>query len=183
MLISIHALRWAAVAVAVACATVLSSTAAMAAVPRSNGLQGTPRCLTSHLRVALRYGGAAAGANYYQLRFTNRSQVTCHLSGYPGVAGVNRHGKQLGSEAARLTAFRVRLVVLRPGGTAHAVLGITDVIDLPSQGCRRTTAAGLRVFPPHAFQPTFLRFRFAACSRRGPVYLHVTAIRPGTRLP
>jgi hypothetical protein len=41
------------------------------------------------------------------------------------------------------------------------------------------TAAGLRVFPPNASRPRFVRLSFAACSRRGPRYLHVSAVRRG----
>ncbi len=179
MPISVHAVRRAAVAVAVVCATALSSTAAVAAVHRDSGLLGTPRCLTAQLRISLGRGSGTAGAVVYPLRFTNLGRGPCHLGGYPGVAGVNRRGMQLGSAAGRNTIYRPRLVVLRPGGTAHAVLTITEAGNFPSRVCRMRTAAGLKVFPPNAFRARFVRLSFAACSRSGPRYLHVSAVRLG----
>jgi hypothetical protein len=179
MPISVHAVRRVAVAVAVTCATVLSSTAALAAVHRDSGLLGTPRCLTAQLRISLGPGNGTAGSVVYPLRFTNLGRATCHLGGYPGVAGVNRRGQQLGSAADRAPVYRPRLVTLRPGATVHAMLAITEAGNFPSRVCRVRPAAGLRVLPPNAFRSKFVRLSFAACSRKGPRYLHVSAVRAG----
>jgi Domain of unknown function (DUF4232) len=123
------------VAVPVTCATVLSSTAAAAAVHLDSGPPpGTPRCVTAQLRVSLGPGSGTAGAVVYPLRFTNRGRTACHLFGYPGVAAVSHRGRQLGSAAGRNTIFRPRLVVLRPRRTAHAWLTITEAGNFPP-GC------------------------------------------------
>ena len=118
----------------------------------------------------------------YPLRFTNLTRVTCHLNGYPGVAAVGRHGHQLGSPASRDTLFRPRFVTLRRGATAHADLTIEEAGNFPSRACRMRTAVGLRVYPPASRGAAFVRLTFAACSRRGPSYLHVTAVHRGARL-
>jgi hypothetical protein len=41
------------------------------------------------------------------------------------------------------------------------------------------TAAGLRVYPPNQTRARLVPFPFGACSRAGPIYLHVTAAKPG----
>ncbi|MFI5063213.1 MAG: DUF4232 domain-containing protein [Streptosporangiales bacterium] len=179
MSISAHAVRRAVVAVAASGAAVLSMTAASAAAHHERGLAGTPICSVARLRVSVGQGSGTAGAVVYPLRFTNLTRVTCHLNGYPGVAAVGRHGHQLGSPASRDTLFRPRFVTLRRGATAHADLTIEEAGNFPSRACRVRTAVGLRVYPPASRGAAFVRLTFAACSRRGPSYLHVTAVHRG----
>jgi Domain of unknown function (DUF4232) len=179
MPISLHAVRRGMVAVAASCAAVLSMTAASAAVHHSAGFGGTPPCMASRLRLSLGQGSGAAGSVTYPLRFTNVRLGACHLFGYPGVSAVGRRGKQLGSPAGRNTLYRRGFVTLRRGQTAHVLLTITVVQNFPSRICRVVTAAGLRVYPPARRLAGFLPFRFSACSRSGPVYLRVTAVRAG----
>lgn len=105
------------------------------------------------------------------------------MFGYPGVAAIGRRGQRLGSPAGRDTSLRPRLVILRRGGTAHALLTITEAGNFPARQCRVRTAVALRVVPPTGAHPAFIPLRFAACSRKGPIYLHIRVVRPGVGIP
>ncbi len=155
-----------AAALACALALPLSATAA------------PPGCATSGLVVWLQTppGSGTAGAFYYDLKFTNLSGHACRLQGYPGVSGVDLHGRRLGSPASRNGAHPARAVTLRNGATAVAVLRITDVGNYPGSICRRVAAAGLRVYPPNQTSAKLVPFPFGACSRRGPGYLSVEPV-------
>jgi hypothetical protein len=144
----------------------------------------TARCHTSQLRIWRGDpGDGAAGSVYYQLEFTNVSSSTCSLDGYPGVAAVGSGGHQLGSAAGRDRMFAPAMVKLGPGATAHAVLRIIDVDNLPKSTCEPTTAAALRIYPPNATRAATLPFRFRACAKSGPAYLLVRTVRPRVGVP
>jgi Protein of unknown function (DUF4232) len=85
--------------------------------------------------------------------------------------------------AGRDTAFRPRLVILRRGETAHALLTITEAGNFPARQCRVRTAVALRVIPRSGAHPAFVPLSFPACSRKGPIYLHIRVVRPGVGIP
>jgi hypothetical protein len=134
----------------------------------------TPRLV---VWLATNDGGAAAGSVFYNLNFTNLSGHPCTLAGYPGVSAVDLGRRPLGSAAGRNPHQPSRVVTLRPGDTASAVLQISQAANFPSGACHRVTAAGLRVYPPDAFKSKIVPIPFPACSRTGPVYLHVERVR------
>ena len=70
-----------------------------------------------------------------------------------------------------------RVVTLRTGDTATAVLQISQAANFPPAACHLVTAAGLRVYPPGAFTSKIVPIPFPACSRSGPVYLQVQRVR------
>lgn len=149
---------------------------AVAAVPPAGA--ATPRCQTSGLVIWLdTQGNGTAGTIFYTLNFTNLSGKTCTLHGFPGVSAVNLSGAQLGRGANWTPGQTVRTITLNAGQTANATVGIVDTGALPN--CRRTTAAGLRVFPPNQTASKVIPFPFPACGGSGgPVFLH---LRPVTR--
>jgi hypothetical protein len=182
MLFSVSSVRRAAVVLAVGCATALTATAASAApAGPAHSARPTviPTCARANLRFHLSQGSGGAGTFTYLLRFTNTSHRTCYLFGFPGVAAVNRHGRQLGSPAAWPSGAPLRVVTLRRGWTAHAVLAIANASFFPHRLCRPAQARGLRVIPPSRVAPGFARLRFLACSRPGTTYLRVQRIQPG----
>jgi len=138
-----------------------------------------PRCATSRVVVwiAANEGGGAAGSIFYSLNFTNLSGRACTLAGYPGVSAVDLRGRRLGSAAGRNPQAPFRVVTLRAGDTASAVLQISQAANFPPAACRPVTAAGLRVFPPGAFGSKVVPIPFSACSRSGPLFLHVERVR------
>jgi len=183
-----HLVRRGLAATAIIGAAILLPTIALA----SSGSAGAAsvaataqRCHTSELTVWLGTpGNGAAGSVYYDLELSNTSNSTCTLFGFPGVSADNG-GKQLGSAAGRSHSRPSTLVTLRPGGTSHVILQIADVGVYPQSACAPVTARFLRVYPPGAFASINMPFQgsFRACSRSGPVYLHVSPVIAGTGIP
>lgn len=143
----------------------------------------TPRCSSSALAVwlGLGEGGATAGSTYYPLELSNISTHSCRLKGFPGVSAWNGH--QLGRPAQRANAIPPHTVTLARGATAHVLLRITDVGNLPAASCSPTTATELKVFPPDERAAKFVPFSFQACSKAGPGFLSVRAVEPGVGIP
>ena len=74
-------------------------------------------------------------------------------------------------------------MTLPPGATAHAIVQITNVSVFAPATCQPVTARTLRVYPPGAFAAVRIPFAVAACSKTGPVYLHVSPVIRGTGIP
>jgi hypothetical protein len=185
-----HRMRRGIAATAIASVGILLPTVALAS-SGSGGAASAPkaatahRCYASDLTVWLGSpGDGAAGSIYYDVELSNTSAGTCTLYGFPGVSA-NNGGRQLGSAAGREHSRPSTLVTLRPGGTSHVLLQITDVGVYTSAACKPVSAEFLRVYAPGAYSSINMPFpgSFRACSRRGPVYLHVTAVIPGTGIP
>lgn len=122
-------------------------------------------------------GGGTAGTIFYPLEFSNTGRRTCALFGFPGVSAV-KNGHQVGGAALRNGSKH--LAVLRPGQTAHAVLGIVEAGNIPS--CNMVQGANLKVFAPNQQAPTVIpSFTFTACANR--TVLRIGSVRPGTGIP
>jgi Protein of unknown function (DUF4232) len=128
-------------------------------------------------------GDAKAGSTWYMVEISNTSGATCTLYGFPGVSAVGASGRQLGSPAARTDGWTELPLTLRPYDTVHFVLGIIDTANYPAATCRPAAAYGLRVYAPGAYSSRIVPFRFAACSRRGPAFLQISATLGGTGIP
>ena len=164
----------------------------------SYGLSGRA-CPTSGLEAWLGLGAASAAAAarpgsagppgaypgheiYYTLEFTNVSDRTCSLFGYPEVSAYQDSpvaGGPIGGAAIRDTSIRPKPVMLEPGATAHSVLRVTAAAA--PAGCAEVTAAELRITLPRQARPSFVPAHIPVCSQRGHVSLSVQAIqaRPG----
>jgi hypothetical protein len=137
-------------------------------------------CATSGLVIWLdTEGNGALGSIYYKLELTNLSGHTCTLHGFPGVSAVSLGGGQLGRAASRESTGKLKTVTLPNRATATALLRIVAAGNFPSSVCGQTMAAGLRVFPPGQTTSKVVPFPFEACSRSGPAYLSVRALRKG----
>src|ERR1700722_14051756 len=175
--------------VAIAAAAVAGlaiSTAAYAAT--SSGTAATsaasiPRCTASDLGVwlAVDQGNGTAGTSYYPLEFTNLSHHTCYLYGYPGVSARDRNGHQLGSPADWGSLRGARIVNLRPGATAHTLLGNHDVLSNPEPASHKDkSVVGPGVNPPGQRSAPHAAFSFPVCSHRGLIYMSIfEPIKPG----
>ena len=167
----------------------------------SYGLSGRV-CPTSGLEAWLGLGaasavGGAGGANpgnagppgaypghetYYTLEFTNVSNRTCSLFGYPEVSAYRDSpvaGGPIGGTAIRDTSVRPKPVMLEPGATAHTVLRVAG--DTEPAGCAEVTAEELRITLPRQARPSLVPAHIPVCSQRGHASLSVQAIqaRPG----
>ncbi len=171
-------------AAAIACVTALATAAVLTATTFPLAPAGaaaaasTPSCTTAGLAVWLdTQGNGAAGSIFYNLELTNMSGHACTLSGYPQVFAINLGGYQIGRAASRNSSPRPRVVTLARGATATVMLQILEVGNFPGSICRPVTAAGLRVYPPNQTASKVIPFPLGACSRTGPVYLSVQAVR------
>jgi hypothetical protein len=159
-----------------------ASGAALASDTARVSSAAAPACQAAQLGVwiALAQANGAAGTIYYPLNFTNVSEHTCTLHGFPGVSAIARNGHQLGSPAGWDTKVAAHTVVLAPGATAHTILRYSDVEVSTAPGCDPVnTAVVLRVYPPDQYDATIAAFDLQVCSHAGPVYLHVEPILPG----
>ena len=131
--------------------------------------------------------GAYPGhVTYYTLEFTNVSNRTCSLFGYPEVSAFRDSpaaggpiGGRIGGTAIRDTSVRPKPVMLEPRATAHAVLRVAG--DTEPAGCAAVTAEELRITLPRQARPSFVATHIPVCSQRGHATLSVQAIqaRPG----
>ena len=152
---------------------------ALAAVVAAPSHAANPACSSRALDVRLNTqgSGTAAGSSYYKLEFTNRSAHACTLRGYPGVSAIAANGRQLGSAGGRNPAHATRTVTLAHGGSAVAVLQITDAHNFPPASCRLVTAAGIRVYAPGTTQGKTVPFPFPTCAKAGSVTLHTESVQ------
>jgi len=183
----LHALRQrkfqALAATAIAAGAVAAVVPAVAA-SASPTAAATPRCGNSAVRAWLGVpGDGAAGSTYYQLELSNISGHACTLYGYPGVSAIGPGGVQLGSAAGRSAGDPERVVTLAKGATAHVLLQVTDTGVYSKSACEPKSAVGLKVYPPNDTAAQTVPFTFSACSKKGPVYLHVRVTVAGTGIP
>jgi Protein of unknown function (DUF4232) len=119
-----------------------------------------PRCTYAHLRIHPGKTGAATGHEGFPIHFKNTGKTTCTLHGYPGVAGLNKHGKQVEQAKRTKNGFLggvkpghpIPTVVLKPGHVAAALLEGTDNPVGPQKRCREFHA--ILVTPPNAKKST-----------------------------
>jgi hypothetical protein len=171
--------RFRRAAVAAAAALALAGGAAWAASSASASTFPIGQCGPGNLAVWVNADGAdhTAGTTFYHLEYTNVSNVTCFLWGYPGVLATTLGGKQLGAAAAHNDPVTEKNVYLVAGATAHSVLGYVDAaVD---SSCKPTTAAYLKVYVPGAFGPNRAFFPLPVCTTLKPVDLTVRRFQAG----
>jgi Protein of unknown function (DUF4232) len=182
-----HHVRRLAVAAAIASTAIVIPAVALAASGSSAAQPASAtasRCLTADLTDWLGVPGSqTAGSTYYELEISNISHRTCTLYGFPGVSAV-RNARQLeGSPAGRVGGHAEDLLTLVPGSTVHVILQIADVYNFAPSACHPVQAFGLRVYAPGAYSWRLVGLTFEACSKRGPVFLHVSTTIAGTGIP
>lgn len=94
-----------------------------------------PLCTNSQVAVSDGGGGAGLGHENQIILFTNQSNDSCTLSGYPGIAALNSSGQEVVQAERSLSGYLGGLwnnattppsVTLQPGGTASAIVEGTD---------------------------------------------------------
>lgn len=113
-------------------------------------------CATADLDIGLQMDGGAAGSVIYDLTFTNTSDTTCTLHGFPEVSYVRGNaGVQVGAPAAKDGKIG-KTVTLAPGDTARAMLQQVDVYNFDADTCHPVKVRGLRVYPPGQDKAAFV---------------------------
>jgi Protein of unknown function (DUF4232) len=170
-----------------AASTAAASPPAAASTAAATSAQGTPAaapagiapCPTRSLGAKVGVSQGTAGSTYVVLDFTNISNVTCTLYGYPGVSlAGGTPVTQIGAAAAESHATARVLVTLAPGGIANAVLQIVHAGNYPASRCGPATATSLQIYPPNQTTPIYLSYSSPACSKPVQI-LTVSVVRAG----
>jgi Protein of unknown function (DUF4232) len=137
-------------------------------------------CPTRSLGLKPGLSQGAAGSVYQVLDFTNISNVTCTLYGYPGVSLAGGSPvAQVGLAASEDPTTPRKLVTLAPGQVANALLRIVDALNFPASKCGPVKTQWIQVYPPNQTTPVFLGYKTTACSK--PVrILSVSVVQPGS---
>ena len=141
---------------------------------------GPAPCPTSSLGLKPGLSQGAAGSVYQVLDFTNISNVTCTLYGYPGVSlAGGQPVTQVGSAAGEDPTTPRKLVTLAPGQVANALLRIVDALNFPASKCGPVKTQWLQVYPPNQTTPIYLAYKTTACSKPVKI-LTVSVVQPGS---
>jgi hypothetical protein len=122
-------------------------------------------------------GGGAAGSAYYRIELTNLSTATCSISGYPKVNAVDLKGARIGAFASHEAGQKATKVTLAPGQGATATLRIVDALNFPSEKCKVTKAAGLRIGIPGGSGNKIAPLAFETCVRSATKTLSVAPVQ------
>jgi Protein of unknown function (DUF4232) len=137
-------------------------------------------CPTRSLGLKPGLSQGAAGSVYQVLDFTNISNVTCTLYGYPGVSLAGGSPvAQVGLAASEDATTPRKLVTLAPGQVANALLRIVDALNFPASKCGPVKTQWIQVYPPNQTTPIYLAYKTTGCSK--PVrILSVTVVQAGS---
>jgi hypothetical protein len=139
-----------------------------------------PPCPTRSLGLKLGLSQGAAGSTFQVIDFTNLSNVTCTLYGYPGVSlAGGKPVTQIGLAAAESHATARKLVTLSPGAVANAVVQIAHAVNFPAAKCGLVTADYLQIYPPNQTTPGYLRYTSQTCAKKVQV-LTISVVQPGS---
>ena len=139
-----------------------------------------PACATRSLSLKLGLGQGAAGSTFQVIDFTNISNATCTLYGYPGVSlAGGKPVKQIGLAAAESHTTARKLVTLAPGAVANAVLQIVHAVNFPAAKCGLVTADYLQIYPPNQTTPAYLHYTSQTCAKPVQI-LTVSVVQAGS---
>ena len=152
-----------------------------AASPASQAAQNGPApCPTRSLKLKLGVAQGTAGSVYTVIDFTNISNVTCTLYGYPGVSLASGPPvTQIGKSAMEDPTTPRQLVTLQPNTTGNALLRIVDAGNYPASRCHPVNSRYLQIYPPNQTTPVYLRYKTQGCAK--PVnLLTIDVVKPGS---
>lgn len=158
-----------------------SATPATSAPATTSAVAGPAHCPTRYLGVKAGLSQGTAGSIYQVIDFTNISNVSCTLYGYPGIsfASTGSSGGQIGLSAKENPTPPRELVTLAPGATANALLRIVDAGNFPPAKCGMVTAHWLVIYPPNQTTPVYLKYSSPTCSKQVQI-LTVNVVQPGS---
>jgi hypothetical protein len=157
-----------------------AGSASNAAVNPSGAAGGPPACASSDLKASVGVAQGAAGSVYQVIDFTNIGTASCSLYGYPGVALAGGNPvTQIGAAASRSSTSAPSLVALSSGGTANALLRITQAENYPSSKCGPVASTYLQIYPPNQTTPIYLAYKSTGCSASGVNVLAVGVVQSG----
>jgi Protein of unknown function (DUF4232) len=135
-------------------------------------------CSLSQLQVSDRAGGSGSTHRSVVLVFHNTSSVTCHLTGYPGVAALDSHDAQTAQATRTLSGYlggstSAGTVTLAAGDSVSATVEALAIDATTGNSC--TAYAGILVTPPNETHSVKLAWPSDGCSA-----LQIHPVVPGT---
>jgi hypothetical protein len=160
-------------------ATAPAATTPAASATTPAAPSGPSPCPTRSLQVKLGATQGTAGSVYTTIVFTNISNATCTLYGYPGVSlTTGKPVTQIGKSAKENPATPRQLVTLQPQTSATALLRIVDAQNYPASRCDPKSTAYLQVYPPNQTAPVRIKYKTTGCAK--PINLMtVDVVKPG----
>ena len=144
---------------------------------------GPAQCTTSDLRLTVGQENGAAGTIYYPLDFTNVSSSACTIYGYPGVSfATSAGGSIIGAPAGRrdISGITPTLITVQPGGTAHAILALSDVLVSNQCHQNQTPVNTVQVYPPDQYTALFAPIKATGCTMKSLVVMWVSPVTSGS---
>jgi hypothetical protein len=140
----------------------------------------------ARVAIARGKGGVGGGSAYYTLRFTNTSDDTCTMTGFPTVSMVTaENGVRVGGpsgecdEGSSCGGEEVALVALTPGDVAHAKVQQANGGNLDPDECDPQPVGGLVVTPPDDTSSVFVTAGGTGCANPEIGLIQVGAITSG----
>ncbi len=162
-----------------ASASAATASTAAAAPAASPAQAGPPPCPTRSLQAKIGVSQGTAGSVYTVIVFTNISNVTCTLYGYPGVSFAGGSPvSQIGLAATESNVTPRQLVTLAPHAVGNALLRIVDAGNFPAAKCHSVPAKFLQIYPPNQTTPILLSFNSQTCSKPVQI-LTISVVQPG----
>ncbi len=156
------------------------SSAAASPSTASTTTGGPAACPTRSLAVKAGLSQGAAGSIYQVLDFSNISDSTCTLYGFPGVSlAAGSPVKQIGLAAAEDHSSQRLLITLAPGAVANALLRIVQAANFPPSRCDLKNATYLQIYPPNQTTPVYLKYKAQACAKPVQI-LTVSVVKAGS---
>ena len=154
----------------------IAAAAAMAFLPAAAAaLQSAAApadCLRDQLGVRSNGTNGAAGTIHGAWVFTNLSQTSCSLDGYPVMQLYGRAGRPIPTTTQDTLPPAPTTVTLAPGGSATFFSSYSDV---PSGTGQCPTSAVAQITPPNAAASLFIPAQLQACGG----IVNVSAVRAG----
>jgi uncharacterized cupredoxin-like copper-binding protein len=137
-------------------------------------------CATADLKISAGQAQGAAGSVYQTIDFTNTGSASCTLYGYPGVSlATGSSATQVGAAAQRSATDSPKVVTLKPGAAANAVLRITQALNYPSASCSPQSTTVLRVYPPNETTAVTVAYKSMGCAKESVKLLTIGAVQAG----
>ena len=131
-----------------------------------------PTCAAAQLTPSLGPPEGAAGTTFYPVIMQNAGSAACSMAGYPAVsfiAGMDNHPVGV---AARQDPETVGTVVIDPGQSTSANLGIVNAGNFPAD-CDAVPVSGLQVNLPNQPDSMIIGHADTACASEAYSTLHV----------
>ncbi|MDR3663411.1 MAG: DUF4232 domain-containing protein [Mycobacterium sp.] len=121
------------------------------------------RCATAQLAPSLGPPDGAAGTVFYPLILQNSGAAACSMSGYPAVSFIAGSDNHPVGVAASQDSDTIGTVVISPGQSTSANLGIVNAGNFPAD-CNAVPVSGLQVTLPGQDDPIIIGHADTACA-------------------